>query len=100
MSIQKELDFEPTGDGASLADVEVDAAEFSSRTDPLEVTFAHGGREPFNRWYPYLEGYSPRFVERILDTFAPGGGGRPRPVWRHRDDGVCRCVQEPQCLFM
>lgn len=29
---------------------------------PSEVTFKAGKNEPFQRWYPYIEGYSPRFA--------------------------------------
>ena len=39
--------------------------------DPLTVTFKGGAKEPFVRWYPYLEGYSPKFVEKILTKYAP-----------------------------
>lgn len=39
--------------------------------DPLTVTFKGGAREPFVRWYPYLQGYSPQFVETIIEKFAP-----------------------------
>lgn len=39
--------------------------------DPLTVTFKGGAREPFIRWYPFLEGYSPQFVERIISKYAP-----------------------------
>ncbi len=39
--------------------------------DPVTVTFKGGAREPFVRWYPYLQGYSPQFVEAILDKYAP-----------------------------
>ena len=30
--------------------------------DPVTVTFKNGRKEPFARWYPYLEGYSTQFV--------------------------------------
>ena len=39
--------------------------------DPVTVTFKAGRKEPFARWYPYLEGYSPQFVESILKRYAP-----------------------------
>ena len=39
--------------------------------DPVTVTFKSGRKEPFARWYPYLEGYSTQFVESILDRYAP-----------------------------
>ena len=39
--------------------------------DPMTVTFKRGRKEPFARWYPYLEGYSTQFVEAILERYAP-----------------------------
>lgn len=39
--------------------------------DPVTVTFRGGAKAPFVRWYPYLEGYSPKFVKVILDKYAP-----------------------------
>ena len=39
--------------------------------DPVTVTFKAGRKEPFARWYPYLEGYSTQFVESILKRYAP-----------------------------
>ena len=39
--------------------------------DPMTVTFKRGRKEPFARWYPYLEGYSTQFVESILERYAP-----------------------------
>ena len=39
--------------------------------DPVTVTFKRGRKEPFARWYPYLEGYSTEFVESILERYAP-----------------------------
>ena len=39
--------------------------------DPVTVTFKDGQKEPFARWYPYLEGYSTQFVEAILEKYAP-----------------------------
>jgi DNA modification methylase len=52
--------------------------------DPIHTTFKGGIAEPLHDWYPYLEGYSPDFVNSLLDAFAPqalrvldpfGGGG-------------------------
>jgi tRNA G10 N-methylase Trm11 len=34
-------------------------------------TFRAGRDAPFQRWYPWLEGYSPDFVRQVLDEFAP-----------------------------
>ena len=39
--------------------------------DPVTVTFKGGRKEPFARWYPYLEGYSTQFVESILEKYVP-----------------------------
>lgn len=39
--------------------------------DPLQATFSGGAKDPFCRWFPYLEGYSPKFVETILRLYAP-----------------------------
>lgn len=39
--------------------------------DPVHATFRGGAKDPFRRWYPYLEGYSPEFVETILRRFSP-----------------------------
>ena len=39
--------------------------------DPVSVTFKGGRKEPYVRWYPYLEGYSTQFVESILENYAP-----------------------------
>lgn len=39
--------------------------------DPITVTFKGGAKEPFVRWYSYLEGYSPQFVKTIIEKYAP-----------------------------
>ena len=39
--------------------------------DPIQATFSGEAKNPFRRWYPYLEGYSPKFVETILQRFSP-----------------------------
>ncbi len=39
--------------------------------DPVQATFRGGAAEPLHSWYPLLEGYSPKFVETIVQTFAP-----------------------------
>lgn len=38
----------------------------------IYATFRSGKTAPLHRWYPFLEGYSPEFVNQILDRFAPG----------------------------
>lgn len=38
---------------------------------PLDATFRDGGRAPLHSWFPYLEGYSPRFVQRVRHEFLP-----------------------------
>ena len=39
--------------------------------DPLQATFSGGHHEPMHEWYPYLEGYSPAFVESVLGSYCP-----------------------------
>ena len=51
----------------TLPNMEVDQGAF----DPVSVTFKGGKKEPFARWYPYLEGYSTQYVESILNKYAP-----------------------------
>jgi len=38
-----------------------------------DVTFAGSKTVPFQRWYPYIEGYSPDFVKSLIDNYALGG---------------------------
>ncbi|WP_315812859.1 DNA methyltransferase [Bradyrhizobium sp. SZCCHNR2028] len=38
---------------------------------PLQATFQGGKGSPLHDWYPYLEGYSPDFVNAIIDKYAP-----------------------------
>ncbi len=39
--------------------------------NPIHATFKGGRSEPLHLWYPFLEGYSPEFVENVLNNFAP-----------------------------
>ena len=65
--------------------------------DPVQATFRGGRTEPLHDWYPYLEGYSPEFVEKVLESFAPeadrvldpfaGAGTTPLTVARRRRQG-------------
>lgn len=34
-----------------------------------DATFANSKEIPFQRWFPYIEGYSPSFVEDIIDNY-------------------------------
>ncbi len=36
-----------------------------------DVTFVGSKRVPFQRWYPYIEGYSPDFIDHIIDNYCP-----------------------------
>lgn len=47
------------------------AGQLNLFLDPIHATFKGGAKDPLQRWYPYLEGYSPRFVEIILEQFSP-----------------------------
>jgi DNA modification methylase len=37
--------------------------------DPIDATFRDSNRAPLHSWFPYLEGYSPRFVERVKHEY-------------------------------
>ena len=39
--------------------------------DPIQATFSGGRHEPLHDWYPYLEGYSPVFVESLIGRYCP-----------------------------
>lgn len=41
------------------------------KLDPIHTTFRSSKELPLQSWYPYLEGYSPEFVEYIIDEYAP-----------------------------
>jgi hypothetical protein len=62
------------------SDFFIDHAEFASGElrsgieidiSPLDATFRDSGRAPLHSWFPYLEGYSPRFVEGVRQEFLP-----------------------------
>lgn len=55
----------------SIRSVKDTNVAYSYIFDPVTVTFKGGEKEPFVRWYSYLEGYSPEFVENIIDRYAP-----------------------------
>ena len=39
--------------------------------DPIQATFSGGRHEPLHEWYPWLEGYSPAFVESVIGSYCP-----------------------------
>jgi DNA modification methylase len=39
--------------------------------DPIDATFRDSARAPLHSWFPYLEGYSPRFVESVRAEYLP-----------------------------
>lgn len=44
---------------------------FDTHNISKEVTFASSMNIPFQRWYPYIEGYSPNFVLSIISQYCP-----------------------------
>lgn len=56
---------------AQLENHDKKVGQMSFFLDPIHTTFKGGGKDPLQRWYPYLEGYSPKFVELILEQFSP-----------------------------
>lgn len=45
----------------------------------IAVTFKGGKEAPFHRWYPYIEGYSPDFVDSVIGTYAPSASAALDP---------------------
>ena len=39
--------------------------------EPLDATFRDSNRAPLHSWFPYLEGYSPKFVDRVRIEYLP-----------------------------
>ena len=60
--------------------------------DPIQATFSGGRHEPLHDWYPYLEGYSPAFVETVMGNYCataikiydPFGGTGTTPLTASR----------------
>ena len=77
--------------------------------DPIQATFRGGRSEPLHDWYPYLEGYSPEFVQKVLDSFAPdalrvldpfaGAGTTPLTVARRGRQGFY-CELNPLLQYL
>lgn len=42
---------------------------FDLNLQPLDATFRDSGEAPLHSWFPYLEGYSPKFVDRVRHEF-------------------------------
>lgn len=40
-----------------------------SKIQSKDVTFENSKEIPFQRWYPYIEGYSPNFVKSLIDKY-------------------------------
>ena len=62
------LDTNSDPDVAWLPGLEV---ESPITLDPVQATFNGGRHEPLHEWYPWLEGYSPAFVEAIINRYCP-----------------------------
>lgn len=63
--------------GRPIATFAREALAFSVRhtdlpdADSVQATFRGGRGSPLHDWYPYLEGYSPAFVQTIIRRYAP-----------------------------
>lgn len=44
---------------------------FAIDINPLDATFRDSSRAPLHSWFPYLEGYSPRFVRSVMQEYLP-----------------------------
>lgn len=43
----------------------------NGKFDPKDVTFFNSKTVPFQRWYPFIEGYSPDFVKGLIQQYCP-----------------------------
>lgn len=43
----------------------------TAKNSGLQATFRGGKGSPLHDWFPYLEGYSPDFVNKLLETYSP-----------------------------
>ena len=102
--------------GAEIRDYQRDSAtpkqmllNLSNFIDPIQATFSGGAKDPFRRWYSYLEGYSPKFVETILRHFSPtaqtvldpfGGTGTTAFVTAKRGVKSYICEVNPLMQFL
>ncbi len=77
--------------------------------DPNQATYTGGKTEPLHLWYPYLEGYSPYFVEDVLKNFAPnaktvfdpfGGAGTTPLTAAQRGLSAYYCEINPMMQFL
>ena len=66
--LRKRLETNGHSDSAWLPGFE---AEDPIAFDPIQATFNGGRHEPLHEWYPWLEGYSPAFVEAIIGRHCP-----------------------------
>ena len=92
-----------------LAGGESQAAPKFHFGDPLIGTYRGGSGDLFHNWYPLLEGFSPRFVETVIDRFAPestivldpfgGAGTAPLTVARLGGEGLY-CELNPVLQFV
>ena len=66
--LRRHLETNGSSDGAWLPSFEV-ASPIAF--DPIQATFNGGRHEPLHEWYPWLEGYSPAFVESVIGSYCP-----------------------------
>jgi len=52
-----------------ISDSSASANKKSGEINPIHLTFKGGSNNPLHNWYSFLEGYSPKYVEYILDNF-------------------------------
>lgn len=65
--------------------------------EPLDATFRDSSAAPLHSWFPYLEGYSPRFVRRVRSAYLPDarrvlepfGGSGTTPIVLAQDGVAC-----------
>jgi hypothetical protein len=69
--LDKQLGLFGDAAGSPLPNSETLDGQGSLDVEPFDATFRDARRAPLHSWFPYLEGYSPRFVDRVWKTFLP-----------------------------
>lgn len=65
----------------------------------IQSTFKGGKNSPMHNWYPYLEGYSPDFVNSIIDAFVPKAGTILDPFCGSGTTALVATMRRLRCYY-
>jgi DNA modification methylase len=67
--------------------------------EPLDATFKDNSRAPLHSWFPYLEGYSPRFVDRVRIEYLSGATRILEPFAGSGTTPIALCQRGITCAY-